>query len=160
MRFRRALTIVECVIAMTILPLAVAAVAMAVVAGQSQALTAMRQVHVAALAEDLMEEVLSRPYVDPQGTSAAGAEPGENGRDRFDNMDDYHGFTEDAGELERLDGSAYEEAFQRFSRTVACRYVPLTPPLGEPCQGLEITVRVLEQGVEIHALTRVVPEPL
>src|SRR5580765_4297875 len=74
---RRGITLIECVIALTILPLAVSAIAYAIVSGQ-------------------MEEILSQPYADPQGTVALGPDSGETSRLLYDNMDDYHGLSETA----------------------------------------------------------------
>src|SRR5262245_7814799 len=69
---RRGLTLAECLVALTILPLAVVGVAFSVTAGQQQSFEALRQERAATLAEALMEEILAKPYADPQGTTTTG----------------------------------------------------------------------------------------
>jgi MSHA pilin protein MshD len=118
-RRRRGLTIVEAMIAVAILQVTSLAVTYAVVAGQKhshEGATAMRAVR---LAEDLLEEVLFRPYNDPDGSSALGPEAGESDRSQFDNADDYDGYTEQAGSLTDAAGNAYPDVFQGFARSVA-----------------------------------------
>lgn len=47
------------------------------------------------LAKDLLEEVVAKPYFDPQGSAALGRESGESNRTMFDDVDDYEGWTDD-----------------------------------------------------------------
>ena len=58
---RKGLTLVESVLAMVLVPMSVLAIALAVTAGQSQAVGALRQARATMLAEALMEEILALP---------------------------------------------------------------------------------------------------
>ncbi len=157
---RRALTLAECLLAITILPFAVAAVAMAIVAGQSQAVEAMRQTRAAVLAEALMEEVLALPYDDPGGASALGPEAGETARSLFDNADDFHGYADSAGGVADATGTLYPEPMQRFSRSVACALTAVNvPALGGAISGLQVTVTVSDDGDAVTTLTRFIVDP-
>ena len=113
---------------MVILPLAVTAIALAVTAGQAQALEAMNRMRAVILAEGLMEELLALPYNDPEGASSLGPDAGEANRTEFDNTDDFHGWTEAAGSLADASGIAYPTPFQRFSRAVTCSLTSVTVP--------------------------------
>ena len=114
----RGMTLVEALLASVILAVAVAAVSQAIVAGQMQSYSALHRRRAVDLAEALMEEVLRLPYNDPDGASAPGPEAGESGRSSFDNIDDYHGFSETGGSVADLAGGTYASAFQGFSRSV------------------------------------------
>jgi MSHA pilin protein MshD len=48
----------------------------------------------ALLAQQLLSEVLSRPYLEPDDTPSFGPESGEDARADFDDVDDYDGWTE------------------------------------------------------------------
>ena len=65
-RQRAGLTLIEAVLAMTIVPIAVLAIALAVTAGQAQSVAALRQGRATLLAEALMEEILALPYADTE----------------------------------------------------------------------------------------------
>jgi len=157
---QRALTLVECVLALTILPLAVTAIALAVTAGQAQALEALERTRAALLAEALMEEILALPYNDPDGASNPGPEPGESNRTLFDNLDDFHGYSEAPGNLTDATTTAYPSPFQGFARSVTCSTASVNvPDLGTTIDGLQITVTVSSSGAPVVTLTRFVAQP-
>ena len=156
----KALTLVECLLAVTLLAFSVAAVAQAVLAGQMQSYNALHQRRAVEMAEALMDEVLHLPYDDPDGASAPGPEGGESGRTAFDNADDYHGFTESAGTAADAFGTTYAATFQDFSRSVTAAYgnVSVTG-FADPLPGLTITVTVQDGGGQTWMLTRFVAQP-
>lgn len=157
---RRGLTLLETLVALTILPLAVTGIAYAITAGQAQATESLRRQRAAVLAEALMEEILARPYADPDGASSLGPESGETARGGFDNLDDFHGLVESAGSLRTAGGSLYPAAYQRFSRSVTCTAVTLAvPALQLNRSALQITVTVSDSAGTVLSITRVVPEP-
>jgi len=47
------------------------------------------------LAKDLLDEVLAKPYFDPQGSAALGREVDETSRDQYDDVDDYDALIDD-----------------------------------------------------------------
>jgi len=144
---------------MVIVPMAVAAIAVAVVAGQGQALAALRQTRASALGESLMDEIAALPYADPSGTSIPGPEAGETSRSLFDNMDDYHGYTEAAGTLADRASLLYGSEYQGFSRQVTCAAATQTVPGFGSVEGLSITVTVRDGTETALTITRFVREP-
>ena len=161
--FRRhgAFTLAEVLIASVVLAIAAAALTQAIVAGQVQTSEALRDWRAVSLAEALLEEVLALPYDDPQGASAPGPEAGENSRASFDNCDDFHGFTETAGNLTDATGAAYGQTFQIFSRSVTAAYTTQTPPgLGGPINGLDVTVTVTDDRQTTWSISRFIAEPV
>lgn len=132
---RRGLMLVECLLALVILPLAVVAVAYAIVAGQQQAAETLRQEKAVMLAEGLLEEVLSLPY-DPSTDNALGAE--ESDRWAYDSPTDYHGFAESAHELKWLDRvnaetRPYPNDLQYYDRSVDVSFCECGGTGGDAC---------------------------
>lgn len=156
---RSGLTLIESVLAMVLVPMAVLAIALAVTAGQSQAVGALRRARATILAEALMEELLALPYSDPDGDpQGLGPEAGESSRAEFDNIDDYCGQQVDAGGVVDAEGNAYPDPMQRFARSVTCSASTLNP-LGTDTAGLQVTVTVADDGDTAVALTRFVADP-
>ncbi len=143
-RFRRqGLTLLEALIAALLLAVVTVAVSQAILASQMQTLDVMHRSRALELAEVLMEEILRLPYDDPDGTSALGPDTGETLRGDFDNVDDFHGFTESAGNVADAAGLTYEESYQVFSRSVSIQSSSTTvPAFVDPIEGLSITVSV------------------
>lgn len=156
---RRALTLVEGLLASALLAFAVAAVSQAVVAGQMQTVEALHHRRAVELTEALMDEVLRLPYDDPQGASSPGPEAGESSRSAFDNADDYHGFSETAGTLADAAGTLYSAPFQDFTRSVTAAYGNVTVTgFASAIPGLTVTVTVQEAGLT-WSVTRFIAQP-
>jgi len=156
----RGFTLAEVLLASAILSFATLAIVQAVSAGQSQTLDALKRARANALAEALLEEVLSKPYADPDEAGAIGPEGDEASRSDFDNVDDYHGYSEAAGELTDVNGSDYPEVYQRFARDVTTSYDTVNvAALGGSRDGLSITVTITDTTGRTWALSRFVPEP-
>jgi len=150
----------ESLIASSILSFAVLAVLQPIVAGQSQSTHALNEMRALALAEAMIEEVLSRPYFDPDGASVVGPDGGETNRTQFDNIDDYHGFTEAVGQVRDANNQTYPITFNRFGRSVTCAYTTQDlPDLGGVTSGIVITVTVRDNASHTWELARFVPEP-
>jgi len=91
----RAFTLAEGLLASTIMAIVAASAALPFCAGVQQALAAARLEKAVALGQALMEEILARPFYEPgPSTPAPGPDAGETSRDLFDNLDDFHGFSE------------------------------------------------------------------
>ena len=157
--WHRGLTLVECLMASVILAFTVVAVSGAIIAGQMQTADALHRARALELAEALMDETLSRAYCDPEddpcGSSGPGPDAGETGRPDFDNADDYHGFSESAGSLTDVAGSAYPAPFLGFSRSVTAAYgnVSVTG-FADPVPGLTVAVTVQDAVGATWTLTR------
>lgn len=146
--------------ASVVLAFVVAALAHAVVAGQMQTADSLHAMRGTALAEAMMEEILSKPYADPQGAATLGPDGGEGNRSAFDNMDDYHGYTEAAGAVVDATGATYGPTHSRFTRSVAITSQSLQPAgFTNAIAGLRIVVTVGDGGGRTWQVTRFVPEP-
>ena len=156
----RGLTLAECLVALTILSFAVLAVSYAATTGQQQADYADDAARAVRLARDLAEEILSKPYADPDGSPVFGPEAGETSRAQFDDADDYHNFAEPAGQLQDFTGSAYTK-----SHPLCTRSVTITPggqpvpDLGVTLTGLTVTIRVHTPGRLTCEIHRFIPAP-
>lgn len=102
----RGITLVESLLAVLILSLAVMGLSYATTAGHQHLQHGDMMLRGTRLAEHLMEEIQSKPYA---GTGASRM---------LYCIDDYHGFTEAAGNLKNVLGELYDEADQIFSRSV------------------------------------------
>jgi len=111
-------SLVEVLLASVILAIISICLTQAIVAGQQQSYNAVDTHRAAALADSLLERVLALPYNDPDGDSDPGPEDGEDAYTDFDNLDDYHGYSEDAGELIDPAGNAWPDAYQACARAV------------------------------------------
>ncbi len=153
-------TLVEVMFAVTVLAFSVAALTQAVVSGQSQTYEALHASRAVALAEAMIDEILSKPYNDPEGDLLAGPDAGEGSRDLFDNADDYNGLAEAAGAVQDQSGVAYPELYQEFSRTVMATYTTANvPDLGGNFDGLGVSVVVQDQSGRTWTINRFIPEP-
>ena len=101
------------------------------------------------LADQLLAEVLQARYKEPVDAPAFGQESGESSVSRadWDDVDDYHGWSEDANDpKERKDGSAITDT-TGFTRQVSVAYADPSNPANNSAtdQGLKrITVTVTD----------------
>lgn len=151
-------TLIEALIASAVLSFVVAALTQAIVAGQTQTQYALHAGRAVQLAEAMLEEVLSKPWTDPAGGSGLGPESGENARADFDDLDDYAGFTEDAGSLSDATGTPYADAFQSFERSVAVTSQNVDHATLGRRSGKLIVVSVAEPGGRAWTVRRFVAE--
>lgn len=157
---RRAVTLVEAVLASVILAISVGAIAQAVIAGQMQTYVAMQSRRGVELAEALADEVLRLPYEDPNGPSAPGPEAGESSRSSFDNADDYHGFSESAGAVAGPAGTVYPSSYRDFSRSVTAAYGSVSVTgFADAVPGLTVTVTVQDSAGITWSVTRFIAQP-
>src|SRR5687768_9375594 len=81
----------------------------------------------AAMAEQLLSEIVRMSFNDPEGGAVTGADTGETGRAAYDDLDDYHGWTEtDAVTLK--DGTAVGTGYAGWTRKVRVDYVTTSNP--------------------------------
>ncbi len=137
----RGLTLLECTLALVIVPMAVTAVVMAVVAGQAQAAESLRQTRGAMLGEALMEQALALDYDEISGFCGS--------------------FSESPGTLKDPHGVIYPAGLQAFQRTLTCTPEDLTMTFDNgdtfTTAGLRITVTVKHRDTPIVTLRRFVP---
>jgi MSHA pilin protein MshD len=152
---QRGFTAFETLLAAAILAIVSAAVSGALSAGRMQSRNAQDTVHASMLARALMDEIIRLPYTDPHGYTNLGPDPGENTRSQYDNIKDYHGYTDGPTNLSDLAGNVYPSELQGFTRSVVMTPTTLTPP-GWPMgpTGLLITLTVQKNGVTLVTLQR------
>lgn len=157
----RGFTLPEALIATVVLSVAVLAVTEAVVSGQMQAYDAVHAQRALRVGEQLIERVLSMPYDDPGGALTIGPDAGETNVNLFDNIDDFHGYSEAAGNLIDAAGAALPSEFAGFSRSVTITSGSVTVPgFSAAVDGLTITVTVTDAKGRTWTLTRFVAEPI
>ncbi|HUS91850.1 MAG TPA: type II secretion system protein [Phycisphaerae bacterium] len=162
---RRAFTLLEALLAATVLAIAITAVMLPFTAGLRTEAVEARQTLAVSLAEELIEEVLSRPFEepgdgddDPEPAAAFGPDPGETTRDTFSAIDDYHGYAEPAGAIRDPEGKLVDDpAAVGLSRhvTVAYVYVSGQDSGGDP-SFMRVVVEVRHLGEPLVTLTRLV----
>jgi MSHA pilin protein MshD len=137
----RGLTLVEAMVAMTIVSVLLVAAMRAVGgAGLNQYKNAER-VTAAMLADGLMAEILSKSYADPNQTPSFGVESGETSRSLYDDVDDYNGYAETSSPK---DSAGTTVAGSTWARSVVVdRVVAATPS----------TVSATETGVKRITIT-------
>lgn len=140
---RRGLTLLECTLALVIVPMAVASVALAISAGQQQMYHAMQRTRAAMLAESLMEQVVACEYASIE-----------------DFCDD---FTEGPNAVRDATGVLYPQPMQAFQRSVTCTSPNHTMHFaggGNYSQsGLQVTVTVRLKTATLATLTRYFVQP-
>ncbi len=115
---RRAFSYVEAVISTVILGTAVAAGMSLYGSFARGALMDAQRGDAMALCNELMTEILARPFEEPgRAPGSFGKETGELSRSTFDDVDDYHGLNE--GPPQAFDGSFLDvERYRGFRRRV------------------------------------------
>lgn len=151
-------TLIEALIAASVLAMAIAAITMPFTVGAQNELADSRRTLAVSLAQEMMEEILDKPFIDPQGSSKPGPEPGENLRSAFDNIDDYNEFVELPGKIADMSGVVNSEpASTGLSRHVAATYVYVS---GQDASNdptfVRVTVEIRYRDQVIITLTRLV----
>ena len=150
----------EVMFAVLVLGFAFAALTQAIVSGQAHTYEAMHASRAISLAEAMIDEVLSKPYDDPEGEEGVGPDTDEDSRDLFDNADDYGGYSEVAGGLRDQSLTLYPELYQVFSRSVTASYTTVSlPDLGGDHDGLTVTVTVTDRAGRAWEISRFIREP-
>ena len=112
-------TMIEALLSASVLAMAITAITIPFTAAAQNEQVDARQTVAVSLAQEMMEEVLSKPFEDPNGSSSLGPEPGESVRSLFDNIDDYDGYTEPEGLIAGISGAFISDpAATDLSRSV------------------------------------------
>ena len=160
MRRERGLTVVECLIALTILSVTVLAATMTLSAGAQHDRRANLAAIAARLGHDLLEEIASRDYSEPVSAAVFGKEFEELTRADFDDVDDYNNFNEARGTVKNFDGVLYAAQDQRFARTTTVTKGWMdVADLGRRVNGLTVQVTLTSESGEKWQFTRFIPEP-
>lgn len=153
---RRAMTIVEVVVAMVLLSMMLGGVLSAVeLSARTQHSTA-DLVYARSLAADLMEEICGMPYVDPADPTESGLGADEDASDRqtFDDVDDYDGWN--TVPPKHADGTAIAGA-DGWRRRVFVKLVDPNAPdtvTGVEAGGKKVIVRVSRGSIVYAEIAR------
>ncbi len=154
----RAFTLAEALLAAVVLVTAISAITLPFAAGaRSEQLDARMSLAVS-LAQEMMEEILAKPFHDPQGMSFPGPEFGETSRKRFDNIDDYHGYYEGPGQIADANQAVITTpASEGLSRSVTAQYVHVAgQDITDPYNFIRVVVTVSHDNVPLIEATRLV----
>ena len=163
---RRGFTLAEAMMAVVVLGIAAVGVLIPFVSGTAVRLEGIQRTLAARLASDLMEQVIRRPFHDPNGTEydvIPGPDAGGTGFAAYDNIYDFYGYGEEKGQVKDATGAVFTDPmYANFSRNVICDYVyvPPQPAESDPakCEFISITVKVEYKGREVAAISRLVSE--
>ena len=160
---KQGFTLAEAMMAVVVLSIAAASLLLPFINGATVRAEGINRTLAARLAGDLMEQILRLPFHDPDGGVSVGPEAGETGPATFDNIDDYHDYTESQGQVKDATGTVFTDSmYVNFSRNVKCDYVyvPPQPAESDPaeCEFILVTVRVDYNGKEMAAISRLVSE--
>jgi Tfp pilus assembly protein PilV len=127
---RRGTTLVEVAVSAVLVGLMLVATMNAVGAVFRTRLVARQRQQGETLARELMAEIFQASYEDPQGGTTFGLEPDESGstRAKFDDVDDYHGYSESS--LADKAGTALPDCTGWSRKVTISRVEPAQPMLG------------------------------
>lgn len=101
-RVSRGFTLIEMVIAIVVLASAVSAILFAVAQNVSSSADPMIKQQAIAIAQAYMEEVMLKPYNDPDGGETGSCEEGVASRVQFDDVADYDCINDSAGAIDQF----------------------------------------------------------
>ena len=117
------------------------------------------------LGRELMEEIISKPFDDPQGSEAMGPDAGESSRPFFDNIDDYNRYEDGYDKsISHIVGRNKETidalAIEGLQREVVVRYIHVPGQhLGDDPNFVRVEVIMKYMGDELLTLRRLVHKP-
>jgi len=162
---RKAFTLIEALMASVILAMTVSAAVMPFTCGMRNQQVESRQTIAVSLAEDLMEEIILKPFEEPgdgdedhELESSFGPDSGESSPSSFSAVDDYDGYTEPAGQVMDPTGQVITDpAVAGISRHVTVSYVYMPgQDVTEPPNFFRVVVEVRYNDQPIVTLTRLV----
>lgn len=157
-RGRRAVSIVEALLASTVLAIISAAAVLPFTAGIQHTQEAAKLEEAVALGQALMEEILARPFVGPDGAVYnPGPGPGETSKPLYDEIDDFDGYSESVGGLKDFQNQPVTDPeAQEFRREASVQYVTFPNQQASDANGfVRIEVRVYYGNSPIVTLTRI-----
>ncbi|MBN2560690.1 MAG: type II secretion system protein [Phycisphaerae bacterium] len=159
-RARGGFTLAEALLASTILAIVAATATLPFTAGVQQVNEAAKLEQAVALGQAMMEEILARPFFEPDERIASpGPGPDETSRELFNNIDDFDGYAESVGDLRNFENAVITDpSSDGFWRDVSVDYVSF-PGLGQAGDDVNsfvhIRVRVYHNNALLVTLDRV-----
>lgn len=154
----RGLTLVECLIAASVLAIAASAALVPFAAGLKQTQDSARLEQAAELASSLLDEIAAHPFEDPDNANdrTLGPDAGETSRQLFDNVDDYNGYSDPTTAPTDARGASLTASnLAGLRRTVTVSYVTLSGQAVQPNHVFAlVTVRVFDGSALILTVNR------
>lgn len=142
-------------IASVVLAITIIAVTMPFAAGAQNQQEEAHRTAANFLAQELMEETLSRSFEDGGATNTMGPEAGENSHTEFDSVNDYDGMDEPVGEIVDAAGQVVSDpAAVGLSRHARVRYLTVGHQQGSESKFASIEVEIRYNGQSLLKLTR------
>jgi len=164
-QFRRGMTLMEALLASTMLAMGASAVVLPFNVGAQNEQEDARRTLALYLGRELMEEIISKPFDDPQGSEAMGPDAGESSRPFFDNIDDYNRYEDGYDKsISHIVGRNKETidalAIEGLQREVVVRYIHVPGQhLGDDPNFVRVEVIMKYMGDELLTLRRLVHKP-
>lgn len=144
--------------AATVLAIVAASAVIPFTAGVQQVNEAGKIDEATALGEALMEEILARPFFTPSDRNPSpGPDSGTN-RDQYDNVDDFHGYSESPGSLKNFKNQSKSASTSNtLWRSSSVEYItfPNQSP-GDTNSFVRVTVQVYDGTTQLVRFTKVV----
>lgn len=153
----RGFTLAESLIAAAVLAITAVAVIGPISASYQQTQFSEEASTATELAQQLLDEISAKPLADPTDSSRVlGPEIDESGRAAFDNVDDYHGYSDTTANLRALDGSVIDwKGRGTYQRSVQVEY--RLEPAGSPVLAGDFalaTIRVTAPSGQVFKIHR------
>ena len=164
-QFRRGMTLVEALMASTLLAMGASAVLLPFNIGAQSETEDARRTLAMHLARELMEEIISKPFDDPEGGGGRGPDSGESSRLYFDNIDDYDGYRDGYGEtISEIVGMKNQViqgvAIDGLHRDVSVEYMHVSgQDLGDDPNFVRVEISMGYMGDNLLTLRRLVHVP-
>ena len=121
---RRGFTLVESMIAATILGAAIVGTMGPLLASTHQTQAMWENSTSLALARELLEEVAAMPYLDPDGTQRAGPRANQTTRQQYTSIGDYNGYKDTTNALASMEGTTLNiGAESTYTRGISVQYM-------------------------------------
>jgi len=117
------------------------------------------------LGRELMEEIISKPFDDPDGVFGVGPDAGESARVLFDNIDDYDGYEDgygkSVGEIVGIQNQVIDGvSIQGLHREVSVAYIHVAgQDVGDEPNFVRVEVNMGFKGDNLLTLRRLVHAP-
>jgi hypothetical protein len=155
----------EALLASTLLSMGASAVLLPFNVGAQSEQEDARRTLALYLGREMMEEVIVKPFDDPEGDPSIGPDAGESSRALFDNIDDYDDYEDGYGEtIDEIvginDQSIDGVSIQGLSRKVTIQYIHVSgQDVGEDPNFVSVIVEMKYMGNSILKLRRIVHKP-
>lgn len=154
---RGAFTLAEALLSATVLAVISASATLPFVAGVQQNQEAARLERAVAMGESMMEEIMGRPFFTPSDrTPSPGPDAGKT-RENFDNIDDFHGYAESAGNARNFKNVVIADSSTGgLWRSALVEYVTFpNQSAGDTNSFVRVTVQVFDGTTPLVSFTRI-----